>query len=86
MSEPIVETITVKEGEKEMIVLIPQSDDRSYNQYLREAEIEKTKKQLSQRPIKARLTEAQRREAAGALKEYAEFMRRKRGEHAKKYF
>lgn len=58
-----------------MTVIIPLTGDRSYDQYLEEAEREKTAEELKkqQRPI-AKMSRA---DIIGALKEYREWFRRR---------
>jgi len=76
---PGINKFTVKEGNREMQVIIPKSGDSSYDEYLEEAEREKTADELkkNQKP-EATMSKA---DVAGALREYAEFKRR-----GKKYF
>ena len=49
---PEIKRITVKEGEHETDIFIPQSEDRGYNEYLAEAETEKTSNELRKKPPK----------------------------------
>lgn len=69
-------TFKVKQGNREMTVIIPQTGDRSYDQYLEEAEREKTAEELKkqQRPI----SKMSRADIIGALKEYRDWFRRRR--------
>ena len=49
---PEIKRITVKEGEHETDIFIPQSEDRGYDEYLAEAETEKTSNELRKKPPK----------------------------------
>ncbi len=81
-----IKKVTVEESGKKVDILIPQDpDDHSYNEYLEEAEIEKTKDQLKKRPDKPK-SKHSKEDITGALKEYQEFVKRQRGEHSKRYF
>lgn len=76
---------TVKHEDREMEVIIPNSGDKSYDAYLEEAEREKTLDQLKKRG-KREKTKLKQGDISGALKEYAEFKKRKASEHPKKYW
>lgn len=81
-----VKKVIVEESGKKMDVFIPQDpDDHSYNEYLEEAEVEKTKDQLKKSPDKP-TSKYSKEDIAGALKEHQEFVKRQKGEHSKKYF
>lgn len=82
---PEINKFTVKEGNKEMLVVIPKTGDKSYDDYLESSEREKTADQLRKRPDKP-APRASREEVSGALREYNEFKYRQRSEHPKKYF
>lgn len=78
--------IEIKEGDKEMDVFIPQDPkDKSYNEYLEQAEVEKTKDQLRKRPPKPK-SKVSKEEVSGELKERAEFDRRRKSDHPRKYY
>ena len=75
---------TVKEGDREMDVVIPLTGDTSYDRYLEEAEREKTADQLRKKP--PRPVPADKKEVAGILKEIIAFRNRRQSEHPKRYF
>ena len=79
-------TFTVRENNREVTVMIPGTGDKSYDEYLEEAEREKTAEQLkkkSPRPVST----MDRKQVAGALKEFMEYVNRKRsGDINRKYF
>ena len=77
---PEIKKITVKANDKEMDVFIPQSGDKSYDDYLEEAETEKTENELRKKPPRPE-SKMSKQEIGGALKEYQEFKKRGR-----KYF
>jgi len=80
---------TVKEGNKEREVLIVGTEkemrDKSHMDYLEEAEREKTSAQLKKLPDKPR-SDKSKEDIAGALKELADFRRRRREGDIKKYY
>ena len=80
---PEIKKITVKEGEHETDVFIPQSGDTSYDNYLEEAEREKTSNELRSKPPKPpqKITD---KEMGAMLREHAEW-KQKRGIN-KRYF
>lgn len=73
---PEVKKITVKEGEHQMDVFIPQSGDTSYDNYLEEAEREKTSEELKKKPPKPP-QKVSDKEMGAQLREYHEFKERK---------
>jgi len=77
--------ITIKHEDKEMTVLIPQSKDKSYDDYLEVAEREKTLDELKKRPAKVKSKES-KEDIAGALKEYTEFKNRMKNGGIRKYY
>ena len=81
-----VEEVTVREGDHETTLIIPKSDDRQYDEYIKEAEIEKTREQLRNKPPRKSDPE-KTKVLAEHIKEYQERLRRKQ-EHAgsKKYY
>lgn len=64
-----INKFVVKEGSREMTVVIPQSGDKSYDDYLEEAEREKTAEQLKKKPPKPKATMS-KEDVAGMLKEF----------------
>lgn len=76
---------TVKEGDREMRVIIPGTGDKSYDEYLEQAEREKTRDQLQKLPPKP-VRKTSKKEVGEALKEYREFLRRRREDVNPKYF
>jgi len=82
---PVVEQFTVRENGKEMIVVIPKSDDSSYDRQLKEAQIEKTKEQLRKAPKKP-APKISVKERSEALREFNRFRKRKQSEFPKRYF
>ncbi len=80
-----VKTFTVTENGHKMDIIIPQSDDSSYDSYVAEAEIAKTRTELRNKPA-PQLVNKEARETLGAqLKEHREYRRRK-SENSKRYF
>jgi len=78
-------TFVIKENGFERTIIIPQSDDRSYNDYLEEAYDEKTRDELRKKQPKP-VARISREDIAGALKEYkASFDRRKQTGNPKYY-
>ncbi len=81
-----IKRIEVKEGNKQMDVFIPQDPkDHSYNEYLEEAEIEKTREQLKKRPDKP-VSKRSKGDIATELKERGEFNKRRKSDSPKKYW
>ena len=78
-----IKTFKVKEGNREQTVIIPKTGDKSYDDYLEEAEREKTSEQLkkNQRPQST----VPREQVVGALREFHNFIQRKK-EGGKKYY
>ncbi len=68
--------VTVKHEDKEMQVIIPDTGDKAENQYLEEAEREKTLDQLKKKPAreKSKLSEEDK---VAAIKEIQAFKKRK---------
>jgi len=75
---------TVKEGDREMQVVIPKSNDKVYDDYLELAEREKTADWLRKRPPKPE-PKYSKKERAGIIREYSDFIKR-RNNGQKKYF
>lgn len=75
----------IREGDREMILIIPQTGDLSYDAYLEEAETEKTKDQLKKKPPKPIATMS-KKDVAGALKEYFEWLRRKKSGDIRRFY
>jgi len=80
-----MKSFTVKHENKEMQVIIPSTGDTSYDNYLEEAEREKTLDQLKKSPGKS-TSKVSKEDKAGALKEYIEFKNRKRRGDIRKYY
>ncbi len=75
----------VKENNHEMTVIIPKSDDRSYDKYLIEAETEKTRNELRNKPKRIEKPHA-REDLVGIIKERQQFNRRKAHTVNKRYY
>ena len=75
----------VKEGDKEMEVLIPDTGDRQYNEYLEEAQREITANQLRKKQDKPKPT-ASKSDVAEALKEYKAYQDYIKQGHRRKYY
>ena len=75
---------TVEENGQKQIVVIPDSNDRSYDNYLKEAYTEKTREQLrkSNKQV-SKLTPSEKTEAA---RELIAFKKRQNSEHKRRYF
>jgi len=82
---PEVREFTVKEGEHEMTVVIPESDDKSYDDYLEQAEREKTSAQLKKKPPKP-TPKISDKDLSNIAREKLEFRERKRRGEIRKYF
>jgi len=80
----MVRNFTVKEGDHEMTVVIPESDDTSYDDYLEEAEREKTSAQLKKKPPKPE-PKVSKEDLAGIAREKLLF-RERRQIGSKKYY
>ncbi len=78
-------TFKVRHGDKEMTVIIPRTGDKSYDEYIEEAEREKTADQLKKAPPKPKST-IPREQVAGALREFREYLERKRKGDIKRYY
>ena len=76
---------TVEENGRQVQVVIPKSDDKSYDNYLIEAQKEKTRDQLRKKAPPETPKEKSRESLAGLLKERQEYDRR-RAEGSKRYF
>lgn len=79
-----IEHITVKEGDKEKDIVIAmtakEGEDRSYREYIKEAEIEKTREELRNLPpTNPEKKKKAREDMAGELKEYQEWKSRRDG-------
>ena len=81
---PEVKVFTVKEGNREMNVIIPQSGDSSYDNYLEEAEKEKTSDDLrkNQRPA----PKMSKKDATGAVKEIRKWKQDRESGKRSKYY
>lgn len=82
---PKIRKIKVEVGDKSMEVLIPESGDKSYDDYLEEAEREKTAEQLRKQPPKPK-SKVSKEDIASAIKERMEFDKRKRRGDIRKYY
>ena len=82
---PRIKKIKVAESGSEMNVFIPETGDKSYDDYLEEAETEKTKDQLKKKARKSKTIVSQE-QIGGAIKEYQEWVRRKKRGDTRKYF
>ena len=67
--------ITVKEGNREQILLVCPTDTKDEQDYLIEAEIEKTKNYLKKKPPKEK-SKLSKSDQAGMIKEFIEFKER----------
>ena len=68
-----VKKYTVEEAGHKMDIIVPQSNDPSYDNYVAEAEIAKTKEELRHKPAPQAVNPAKREELARAIREYKEF-------------
>lgn len=75
----------VTENNHSMDVVVPLSDDRSYDKYLIESSREKTKDELRKMPARVEKPGA-RENLAGLLKEKQEFDRRKQQSVNRRYY
>ena len=73
----------ITENGRTEIVIIPEGDDKSYTDYIEEAQREKVTAELKSRPPAVRTKSKE--EVAGALKEYNEY-KKHRAEYTKKYY
>jgi len=80
-----VRNFTVKHEDKEMQVIIPDSGDKSYDDYLESAEREKTLDQLKKSSPREK-SKLSREDIRGNLKEFIEFKNRKKENVNKKYY
>ncbi len=79
-----IKNVVVKENNHEMQVFIPQTGDKSYDDYIEEAEIEKTRDELRKKPhLKSNKS---KEDIKKALKELSDYRRRKRENVNRKYF
>ena len=81
-----IRRFTVRENNREQQVIIPETGDKSYDDYLEQAEREKTTEQLRKAPPRPELTPSQKRDIGGAIKEFNEFKKRKERGETPKYF
>jgi len=79
-----LDKFTVEENGKKMEVIIPKTGDRSYDNYLKEAEIEKTKDQLRKKPDKVKSHSNE--EIKGALREYNDWKNKRDSGQTRKYY
>lgn len=82
---PSVNMFTVKVGDRERTVVIPDTGDIEENKYLEEAEREKTADELRKLPPRP-ARKVSRKEVGGALKEYREFLNRRKENVNPRYF
>lgn len=82
---PEIKRYTVKEGDSEMEIIQPLTGDKSYDEYLEEAEREKTADQLKKAPTKPKSI-VPREQIAGSLREFREFLERKRKGDIKRFY
>ena len=75
---PRVRRLDVIEGGRRRIVLIPLTGDRSYDDYLREAEMEKTRDELRKLGPKNIITKPTREEAIKLMRDFARWVNWKR--------
>jgi hypothetical protein len=80
-----IRRFTVKENNQEQTVVIPETGDKSYDDYLEEAEREKTSNELKKKPPRPEPT-LSKKDIAGMLKEHREFRERKKRGDIKKYY
>jgi hypothetical protein len=76
---------TVKSGDREMQVIIPRTGDASYDEYLEQAEREKTAEQLRKSPPKPQST-LSRKQIGEALNEFNQFLLRKKRGDIRRYY
>lgn len=78
--KPFIETITVKaNGQKQDVVIAmtqEEANDRSYREYVKEAQVEKTTDYLNKHPVKTP-DPVKREELRESIKEQQEYNRRK---------
>ena len=82
---PSIRQFTIKEGDHEMDVVIPESGDKAYDDYLEQAEREKTSEQLKKKPPKPP-SKVSKEDLAGIAMEKLEFKGRKRRGNIRKYY
>ena len=86
MSLPIKTVkFTVKEAGRSMDVVVPLSNDKSYDNYVIESEKEKTKEQLRNMPPPKPINMGAREKLGEGLREYKEYQRRK-SENTRKWY
>ena len=78
--------VTVKENNREMVIIIPPMSDKSHQQALIEEEVAKTKEQLRKKPPRVEHTPEQKKEFSGAMKEKLEYLNRKKKGTGKRYW
>ena len=85
MKDKPFEEFVVKEGDKEMTVIIAGARDKEEAAYLKEAETEKTRKELRDKPSKPKSTMS-KADISGNLKEIMEHKKRQKSDHPRKYW
>lgn len=81
----IMKEITIEENGRKRIVFIPDTGDAGYNEALEQMAKEKTTAELKAMPPKPK-SRVPKDDVAGALKEIADFRRRKREGDIKKWY
>ena len=81
-----VKKFTVKEAGHKMDIIVPQSDDPSYDNYVAEVEIAKTRDELRKKPSPQPVNKGARETLGAQLKEFSEYRRRKSENINKRYF
>lgn len=76
---------TVKHEDKEMQVIIPETGDKSYDDYLEEAEREKTLDQLKKKPPREK-SKLSKEEQAVAIKDWRKYLDQKETRTVGRYF
>jgi len=74
----------ITENGRTEIVIIPEGDDKSYTDYIEEAQREKVTAELKSKPPAVRTKSKE--EVAGALKEYNEYKKHRAEGYNKKYY
>ena len=77
-----IDRFTVEENGHKQEVLIPKTGDRAYDNYLKEATIEKTKNQLREKPHKAKPNP----HTGEVIKEYNDWKNKRDNGQTRKYY
>ncbi len=77
---------TVEENGHKMRVIIPKSDDKSYDNYLIEAETEKTRGELKRKPAPQSIKAEKRGDLVQAIKEMQVYRERRKASVNRRFY